>query len=208
MSNMSNDRTTNLQMAYQEVCKSFHALDDFRAKLLALLPLASGTLITLLAREQYTATFAQECLVPAGILGVLITFGLLFFEVHGNQRCSQLMELGTEIEDKLGIKGQFTDFSCMYGKPTDVGLLKSTLAVGLVYSAVVAGWIYVVSAGLWRENAVPISLAFLVLTFLSSMLLLQPTKNKQKNEQQAKCSASEAYNPAAPADQKAPLPGR
>jgi hypothetical protein len=32
------NKAQNLRMAYQEVCTSFHAIDDFRAKMLGLLP--------------------------------------------------------------------------------------------------------------------------------------------------------------------------
>lgn len=32
----------NYQKQYEEVCRGYHAIHDFRAKLLALLPLASG----------------------------------------------------------------------------------------------------------------------------------------------------------------------
>ena len=33
----------NLRAAYQQLCSSYHAIDDFRAKLLGFLPLATGT---------------------------------------------------------------------------------------------------------------------------------------------------------------------
>lgn len=32
----------NLKAAYQELCSSYHAIDDFRAKLLGFLPLATA----------------------------------------------------------------------------------------------------------------------------------------------------------------------
>jgi hypothetical protein len=36
------EQLANLRLAYQEVCKSYQAIVDFRAKLLGFLPLASG----------------------------------------------------------------------------------------------------------------------------------------------------------------------
>jgi hypothetical protein len=38
----------NLRDAYQELCNSYRAVDDFRMKLLAFLPLATGTGVVLL----------------------------------------------------------------------------------------------------------------------------------------------------------------
>lgn len=38
----------NLATGYQELCNSYRAIDDFRAKLLGFLPLATGTGIFLL----------------------------------------------------------------------------------------------------------------------------------------------------------------
>ena len=39
---MSEIALENLRVVYSEVCRSYHAIADFRAKLLALLPIASG----------------------------------------------------------------------------------------------------------------------------------------------------------------------
>ena len=44
----------DLRAAYQEVCKSYLAVDDFRAKLLGFLPLVSGTGIFFLLNETFT----------------------------------------------------------------------------------------------------------------------------------------------------------
>ncbi len=44
-------RKPNLQIQYEEVCRSYQAIADFRAKLIGLLPLASGAGIFLLLND-------------------------------------------------------------------------------------------------------------------------------------------------------------
>lgn len=70
------DKKEALRTAYQEVCRSYHAIADFRAKLLGLLPLASGTGIYLLAKGD------TNYLVPLGIFGFVVTLGLFVYEIR------------------------------------------------------------------------------------------------------------------------------
>jgi hypothetical protein len=46
---MSDEKNENLKTVYQQLCESYRAIDDFRAKLLGFLPLATGTGIFLLS---------------------------------------------------------------------------------------------------------------------------------------------------------------
>jgi hypothetical protein len=52
--NQLQPKDENLKMAYQEVCTTYRAIDDFRAKLLGLLPLVSGTGIFFLLNMRTT----------------------------------------------------------------------------------------------------------------------------------------------------------
>jgi hypothetical protein len=92
---------------YGEVCRSHNAITDFRAKLLALLPIASGTGIGLLA-TQADGKIPTGLLVVLGIFGALVTVGLFFYEFHQMDDCQQLRNHGVWIEKQLGIDaGQF-----------------------------------------------------------------------------------------------------
>jgi len=101
---MPAQRTQILLAEYQEVCKSHAGITDFRAKLLALLPIASGAGIGLLV----TQTDGQGE-VPAGFLtalgafGALVTVGLFFYEFHQMDDCQQLRNRGAWIEKQLGL---------------------------------------------------------------------------------------------------------
>jgi hypothetical protein len=92
---------------YGEVCRSHNAITDFRAKLLALLPIASGTGIGLLA-TQADGEIPTWLPVVLGTFGALVTVGLFFYEFHQMDDCQQLRNHGVWIENQLGIDaGQF-----------------------------------------------------------------------------------------------------
>jgi hypothetical protein len=99
-----------LLAAYQEVCKSHSGITDFRAKLLALLPIASGTgagLLVLLGKGKMSDTVAG-LLVGLGIFGAVVTIGLFLYELRQIDVCKQLRNHAAWIEHELGIKaGQF-----------------------------------------------------------------------------------------------------
>lgn len=88
--------------AYQEVCKSYHTVDDFRAKLLGFLPLASGGIFLFLGDSLLDAQkriVIEKYLGGIGAFGFLVTLGLFVYEFQGIQRCGALIELGKKLED-------------------------------------------------------------------------------------------------------------
>jgi hypothetical protein len=89
---------------YQEVCKSHAAITDFRAKLLALLPVASGTGVgLLLTQADGKDGIPASLLVALGTFGALVTVGLFLYEFHQMDDCQQLRNHGVWIEKELGI---------------------------------------------------------------------------------------------------------
>lgn len=94
---------------YGEVCRSHEMITDFRAKLLALLPIASGTGIGLLVTQaDGNGGIPTWLLVVLGPFGALVTLGLFFYEFHQMDDCQQLRNHGAWIEEQLGIDaGQF-----------------------------------------------------------------------------------------------------
>jgi hypothetical protein len=98
------ERREKLLLAeYQEVCKSHAVITDFRAKLLALLPIASGTGIgLLLMRAGGKDGIPAWLLVALGAFGALVTVGLFLYEFHQMDDCQQLRNHGVWIEKELG----------------------------------------------------------------------------------------------------------
>jgi len=122
---------------YDQVCTSYGRIDDFRAKLLGLLPLFAGVGIFSLVRKKDEG-FPTEALVAAGAFGAVVTIGLLFYELRGVQRCIGLATLGKSLERKMKVSGQFVCWPHSIGR-----FINEPLAAGFVYSAVLAAWSWV-----------------------------------------------------------------
>jgi hypothetical protein len=98
------DRMHILLTEYQEICKSHAGITDFRAKLLALLPIASGAGIgLLLTQTDGQGEFPAWFLIALGAFGALVTMGLFFYEFHQMDDCQQLRNRGAWIEKQLGL---------------------------------------------------------------------------------------------------------
>jgi len=103
-------KNENLKAAYQQLCDSYRAIDDFRMKLLGFLPLATGGGIFLLLgplSDEKTSRLAQSFTLPVGIFGFVITFGLFCYEIYGIKKCGRLIEAGNRVELGCASVGNF-----------------------------------------------------------------------------------------------------
>jgi hypothetical protein len=136
----------DLGAIYQQLCNSYHAIRDFRAKLLGFLPLASGGGIALLLKRGPSVH-----LIALGSLGFLVTVGLFLYEFHNMRKCHRLIYQGAELEKTLG-DGQFRahplfEVGGCNTKHTWCGL--HFAAALCVYFSVMASWLYVLAVGVW-----------------------------------------------------------
>ena len=140
--------------AYKELCGSYHAIDDFRTKLLGFLPLTS--LIGIFGLSN-TSLFVQNnemsrhLIIFIGIFAAAFTLALFLYEIRGIVRCSNLIERGRDIENLLRVQGQF--FVCMeeHKRRRDEGraaqrtsIFDAKLAACVIYSIVFAAWLFMV----------------------------------------------------------------
>ena len=95
---LTTDPTTH-HAVYAEVCRSYHGIDEFRAKLLALLPLASGTGIFVMLEPGSPAGLSY--LSAVGAFGLLASLGLYAYELRGIQRCNRLIRIGAPLEEHI-----------------------------------------------------------------------------------------------------------
>ena len=152
--------------AYEELCKAHDGISDFRAKLLALLPIASGGGILFLLSDKLTDE-SKTHLLPIGIFGALITAGLFIYELRGIHKCNAFISLGARFEAACG--GRFTAESAA---PAVLNkFIGATWAALIIYPAVIGAWSYVacVGAAMMRPSAVTVSL-------LSTLLLMATGK--------------------------------
>lgn len=130
-----------IQAAYAEVCRTYIAVDDFRAKLLAFLPLVSGSGGALLLANKGAV---NEYLGPIGLFGSVVTVGLFCYELRGLNRCSKLVAVGERLEGDLKLRhGQFLS----HLEDKALGFIGATAAALIIYGAVLSSWIYVASVG-------------------------------------------------------------
>jgi hypothetical protein len=141
---------TPYMTAYAEVCKTYHAIDDFRAKLLGFLPVVSGVgALALVNTNAETLTASLSVLVFAGVFGALVTVGLFLYEVRGIRHCTFLIHQGAKLECELKLQGmgQFAHWD------PDIRLRPMKVAdfpraAQVIYPTVFAAWVYVASYGL------------------------------------------------------------
>lgn len=166
----------NLRTEYQEVCQNHRAISDFRAKLLTLLPLASGTGIFLLLREQNDPLDPGH-IAAIGVFGFVVTLGLFFHELRGIKHCGDLIRRGKRLEEKLRLtEGQFAmDYE--YYNPDGGGkivrkilhqLIGPAGAAWIIYPSVCVGWLYVAAVGF----EIPITVFLLFLGVLIVAVIL------------------------------------
>jgi len=131
---------------YDQICASYRAIDDFRAKLLGFLPLATGGGVLVLVDK-----FAKAAgYLPAiGAFGCIVTLGLFAYELYGIRKCAALISAGRAIETYLNIDhGQFLK------RPQNIAsVINEPFASGLIYPGVLAAWLYIsLIHGLPRAN--------------------------------------------------------
>ena len=131
---------------YIEVCKSHSGITEFRAKLLGLLPLASGTGIFLLLKDQNKPLDTSH-LPAVGLFGFFIALGLFFHELRGMRRCWELVKLGKSLEKQLGLdKGQFTKEYSYYS--ATFRMVGTEAASWVIYLIVLLAWLYLAAFGI------------------------------------------------------------
>jgi hypothetical protein len=145
-SDAHNDHNPDLIKVYDQLCQSYRAIDDFRAKLLGFLPLTSAGGAFLLLNDVLVnpekSRFAKPFLEPLGLFGFVVTLGLYFYEIYGIRKCHALIKAGKQLETSLDIAdGQFTK------RPRNVlYLINEPFATGVIYPAVLAGWMFLILA--------------------------------------------------------------
>lgn len=136
----------HLVAEYAEVCQTHRMLSDFRAKLLALLPIASGTGIYLLLAKQNEPVTAAHVIAVA-VFGFTVTLGLFIHELRTIKHCTDLIRRGARIERALKLGGgQFTDEAYYYSSRFR-DLIGPVGSAWLIYPAILAAWLYLAAAG-------------------------------------------------------------
>jgi hypothetical protein len=83
-------------------------------------------------------------LLSSDALGVLVTLGLLFYELRGLELCGKLIRTGEKLEIELKL-----DYGQFKSKPEEkiFGMIGAEAAAYTVYLSVLLGWIYIAWVG-------------------------------------------------------------
>jgi len=150
---------SNLRVAYEQLCNSYRAIDDFRAKLLGFLPLVTGGGVILLASQ---ALKANQFLLPAGLFGFAVTVGLLAYELFGIKKCHALLLAGEDLERQMGLpvgeKGKGPAGQFVRRPPHLLRIVNEPFAAAAIYPAVMAVWIYLAFFFEYRDTGKIVSL--------------------------------------------------
>jgi len=160
---------------YEQVCKANGEISDFRAKLLALLPIASGAGIFLLSNVKADNN-PEYYFVPAGIFGSLVTLGLFLHELRGLQICYALGAQGKFMEDHI-LGGQGGRFSSDKD-PIFKGFVSATWGTILIYSTLIAAWSYIGCMGLSSPYRRDIPIAISAIIFIGTTILGLMARNR------------------------------
>lgn len=158
---LSQDEKATLRGAYDQLCVSYRAIDDFRAKLLGFLPLVTGGgLLFLTGRAD---GFAREFLFPVGIFGLVVTLGLLSYEIYGIAKCHALINAGTNMEASLDLRagqGQFQN------RPRGVlGHINEPFAAAIIYPVAMAAWTYLAAFDAPRSTGAALAVLVFIVGF-------------------------------------------
>jgi hypothetical protein len=140
--------------SYAAICKSHQALDDFRMKLLGLLPIAS--VVGLLTLEKSGIASAgsvthNEIVAYVGLFAAMFTLALFVYEMRNILICHDLIVSGQSLEAVMNVPGQFSvcgerrQLPCYVGqrKRRIAQALNAKLAASGIYSLVFSAWLFV-----------------------------------------------------------------
>jgi hypothetical protein len=165
-----NDPSGSRKAAYERVCESYHAVDDFRTKLLGFLPVATGTGVFLLLSGKSDligtdTSRVRHSLGAIGAFGFLFTFGLFAYELFGIKKCHYLIEAGKHLEAELEVEGQFTS------RPRSLAnLINEPFASAVIYPACLAAWVFVALVFVDEDLATWLALGAVAGGFVATLL--------------------------------------
>jgi hypothetical protein len=140
------DEQQALVAMYQQVGAQHDKIDDFRAKLLALLPVVTGIgLFAVLEKDPQVGACHFSALTTIGIVGALSSIGLFVHELRGITDCYMLIAIGTALERKLtkaNTDTKWGPFSSRHWTGCR-GLVNREIAALIVYPTTIDTWVFI-----------------------------------------------------------------
>jgi len=139
---------------YKEICANIRTTDDISFKLLGIVPFGSGLsagVLALFEKESLTMFFWPPIVLALSLLGAVVVFALLRWELRNSQKCNWLIDRAGQFERGVLSKGehpgaeiQFDEWS-VQPKPRFKSLRNwpwgKTEAEEAIYCAAMAMWL-------------------------------------------------------------------
>jgi hypothetical protein len=149
----------NLKLDYEQTSLQFRSLVDIRFKVLAATPTLAGlAFATVVSADKKIST-------GVGLLGALVTFGLILYELRNTQLYDAAMQRMRSLEGKLQFPRTRTTAADSGGVHRErpgrdykfLGILPIVhdWALGIVYGSSFGAWIFVFTDGLVRLLELP-----------------------------------------------------
>ena len=176
-----------LRLDYEHTAKYFHALADIRFKLLAVLPIATGSAIVVLGNGG-----EPTWVLPLSLLGLLATIGIMIYDQRNTelydhmQRRAKVIEAllqfpAYDVEGDKKCGGAFIDRPRRGRKLLGLIPMWHDLGLAIVYSTTLGAWTFLFSRALVelrlpdndpRTSAVAVGAAGLIALLVYGALIL------------------------------------
>ena len=152
------DRDEKLKLDYEQTTGYYHHLADSRFRLLALVPVVTGTAIFLLS-----ASTRPDVVLVIGILGFVVTLGIFFYNQRNTQifdtmiARAKMLETLLEFEpldDRYRYAGPFLSRPERSLKLFGVIKVWGDRGLAIVYGAALGGWAFLITSSLLAFIAV------------------------------------------------------
>ncbi len=145
------DVDDRLRLDYEQTTQYLRTLIDVHLRLLAFVPTAAGIAVAVIGQPRPAAE-----LLGVGVLGLLATLGIFVYELRNTQISGTLIRRAAELERQLQLPsslgmqhsgGLYTERPGITVQLFGFLPVSHGLGLGLVYSAAIAGWSYLVAWG-------------------------------------------------------------
>jgi hypothetical protein len=169
MSQQANEQNDYTLLAYDQTLQTYRMLADVRFKLLAFIPVVSGTAITFLTSDPGTIQDNPPMAIVIGLLGFFVTLGIAFYDQRNSRLHEATISYARDLERSLppsSGKGHITE-TRRARRQRLFGIVEiwHDRALALIYGSVLGAWLfpvsYAISKNWWIAGSVAILAAIL-----------------------------------------------
>lgn len=182
----TNQRMDLVQIDYEQTMEQFKVLADIRFKLIAIVPILTGTAIAFFAG----ANLKPYSTLPLGILGFIATLGMIIYELRNTLYYEMCSTRAVHLESLL----RFPRFSELPGNSTEPGgvfterykdsnapqqnlagiiPVRHHIGLSLIYGASLAGWSYIIANALPINQGIHLLITLILPTIIFLLTVVQ-----------------------------------